>query len=309
MRTFAEKYLQPHLVFGELTFEEYCSKIPKFYFRKEVPEDVIKNFEVVEKMLALSYYEYKLIDEAYAKAIHTFEMAMSIRYKELFPESKKATFNILITELSKLNFFDTNLDTLKHVKYMRNHYSHPERHSFGGIVFWNRIEFPSRLINEMYEDVELRLERRKLTEEFLQQLEKANLNKSLVMEIEGKQTILFSMYLLFINNKRTPKTCLLVCTPLFDLEQDGDSIKVPFVFKSKLSNPTFNGDTLTGVSFSAKKKVTFSPISKHPKLLPTFEKWNSEFDKMKNKFQYEQSTGIYVSEIYLPEIQEFQKMK
>ncbi|MBK7967978.1 MAG: hypothetical protein IPK08_03085 [Bacteroidetes bacterium] len=306
--TFAEIYLQPHLVFGELNFEEYCSKIPKFYFRMGVPKDVIQNFEVVEKMLALSYYEYKLIDEAYAKAIHTFEMAMSIRYKEIFPQSKKATFNILITELSKLNLFDTDLDTLKHVKYMRNHYSHPERHSFGGIVFWKRIEFTSHLINEMYEDIELRLERNKITEEFLHQLEKANLNKSLVMEIEGKQTILFSMSLLFINNKRTPKTCLLVCTPLFDMEQDGDSIIVPFVFKSKLSNPTFIDGSLKGESFSAKKQVSFSPISKHPNLFPTFEKWNSEYERKKNKFQYETSTGFYITEIYQHEVQEFQEM-
>lgn len=306
--TFAEKYLTPHNIFQERTFEEYCSKIPEFYFKKEVPEDVIKNFEVVEKLLALSYYEYRLIDEAYAKAIHTFEMAMSLRFKDFFPNSKKRTFNSLITELSELNLFDASLDTLKHVKYMRNHYAHPERHSFGGIVFWNRIEFPSRLINEMYEDVNLRLLRRNLLADFIQQMEKSNLEKYLVMEIEGQQTILFSMNLLFINNKPTPNTCLLACTPLFDLEQDGDSIKVPFVFKSKLSNPTFIDGTLTGESFTAKKMVTFSPLKNHPNLLPTFEKWNSEFDKKKNKWQYENSTGIYVSEIYVPEVQEFQKM-
>ena len=71
-----EKYLQAFPLFADSTFDEFCLYIPKFYFKKEVPEDVIRNFEIVEKLLVHSYFEYKFIDEAYEKAIRSFEMAM-----------------------------------------------------------------------------------------------------------------------------------------------------------------------------------------------------------------------------------------
>ena len=233
--TFSEKYLKPHTVFGEQTFDEYCLKIPEFFFKKEVPEDVIKNFEIVEKLLALSFYEYKFIDEAYAKAIHTFEMAMNIRHKELLSNTRNKTFKPLISKLTKLKHFDTDSQTLEQIEYMRNYYSHPERHSFGGIVVWNRIEFISRLINEMYEDVKLRLEREALTKKFIRELQNAKLDKFLVMEIQEQPTIIYKLQLLLINNKQTPHTYLFACTPLFDLEiGEGGSIRVPFAFKSKL---------------------------------------------------------------------------
>lgn len=307
--TFTEKYLQPHSVFGKLSFEEYCSKIPVFYFRKEVPEDVIKNFQVVEKLLALSFYEYKFIDEAYAKAIHSFEMAMNIRLKELQPNTRNKTFKPLIAKLTKLKLFDTDIQTLKHIEYMRNYYSHPERHSFAGIIIWNRIEFINRLVNELYEDVNLRVQRESLTKEFTRELQRSKLDKNLVIEIQGKPTILYRLQLLFINNKVTPHTYLFACTPLFDLEiSDGGIIKVPFVFKSKLVAPTLSDNELEGESFSAKQKVRFSPIAKHEKLLPTFEKWNSEYSNIKDKFQFESSISSRIPDIYIPEIQEFQKM-
>ena len=304
------KYLNPHAIFGKQTFDEYCSSLPAFYFKKDVPEDVIKNFEIVEKLLAFSYYEYKFIDEAYAKAIHTLEMAMSIRLRDFEPNSKKETFNSLIIKLSALNLFDSGIETLKHIKLLRNHYSHPERHSFAGIVIWNNIEHITRLINEMYEDVALRLERRALFEKFRDELKNAKLNKSLVIEIQGKPTILFSLELLFINNKKIPFTYLFACTPLFSLETnpEGGSITVPFVFKSKLVSAIFSNNILEGISFTANQTIRFSSINNHPQLILEFENWNSAYSKLSNQFHFNLTMNFYVPEIIIPEIQEFQKM-
>lgn len=305
---FSEKYLTPHGLFADQTFDEFCSKIPKFYFRSEVPLDVIQNFEIVEKLLAHSYYEYKFIDEAFSKAIHTFEMAMSIRYKDFHSVDKKLTFHFLIEKLSDLNLFDTSLESLKLIKRTRNNFAHPVRHSFAGVVFWGKIEMLVRLINEMYEDINLRLERRILISEFIINMKTLNLEKGIVIDIEGQKSILFNLRFIFINNKRNPITCLLAFTPLFDLEDDGLSIKVPRVFKSKLINPTFTNEILTGLSFSAKKKIIFSSIKSHPELLQEYENWNSRFSLKKNKFQYESSTELYLNEFYEEEALEFQKM-
>ncbi|MBK6483740.1 MAG: hypothetical protein IPG01_11540 [Chitinophagaceae bacterium] len=307
--TFSEKHLQPHVFFGQLTFDEYCSNIPEFYFKKEVPNDVIRNFEVVEKLLALSYYEYKLIDEAYAKAIHTFEMSMNIRLRDFNPKTRNQTFKPLISRLTNLNLFDTDLQTLKHLEFMRNHYSHPQRHSYGGIMVWNRIEFINRIINEMYEDVNLRLERTKLFEQFNKQIFGAEIDKYLVMENQGEKIVLFSLHLVLVNNKELPPSYLVVCKPLFDFEtNEGGSINAPFVFESKLVNPLFSKKSLTGESYSSKQKVIFSSISQHKELLPIFHKWQSGYEKKDNKFLFEASSDNYVSLIYVSEMRKFQKM-
>jgi len=199
--TAKEKYLKPHPLRKHLTFEEFCLEIPKFYFKKEVPDDVVKNFEVVESLLAHSYFEYKFIDEAWSKSLLTLEMAMKFRYRDFFELKGRINFDNLITRLSKLNLFETEMETLKWLKSTRNHFSHPDRHSFGGIVYWNRIEFAVRLINEMYEDVNLRLERWEMAKKIFNQLQVNQLEKSLLMSSDKKETILYNLRLLFINNK------------------------------------------------------------------------------------------------------------
>ncbi len=304
----SEKYLTPHAIFGDKSFDEYCSKIPSFYFKKEVPEDVIQNFEVVERLLAHSYYEYKFIDEALAKALHSFEMAMGIRYKELGRGSKKLTFNDLITQLSKDNLFETNIETLKHVKYLRNHFSHPERHSFGGIVYWNHIEYISRLINEMYEDVPLRLERKELTKKFLTFQKNAKLDRGVIIDIQNKPTLLYSLSLLFVNNKQDSVAYIFACTPIFDLETIDGSIEVPFVFKSKLINPIFSSNSMSGISYTAKQHIEFIPIEHREDFIPIFNNWHSLYQQLTNKSQFESAIQYRFPEIIIPELQDFQRM-
>jgi hypothetical protein len=309
--SYTDKYLKPSPLFEQLTFEHYCSEIPEFYFKKEVPEDVVKSFEIVERLLAFSYYEYKFIDEAYAKAIHTFEMAMCIKYRELMlKQTKKLVFDFLITELTELHIFDTDLETLKQVKEMRNHFSHPERHSFGGAAYWNRIEFISRLINEMYEDVNLRKERRKLAVDFIENKKQLNLDKFLVMRSANNEPIiLFNLTLLWINNKQSPHTYLLEYTPLFDLTYESvGHTKVPQIFGLKVINPIFKETNFIATDISNNEDIYISYITENPEQIDAFQKWKLDYDRISWNFMYEHSILMYSSMILVPELQEFQKI-
>lgn len=306
--TATEKYLTPENILTSNNFDDYCSKIPEFFFKKEVPNDVVRNFEVVEKLLALSYFEYKFIDEAYAKAISTFEMAMSLRYKDFYPLSKKMMFNNLIHDLSAKGVFDTHIGILKRIKSIRNRYAHPENHSFAGIIIWNRIEQINRLINEMYEDITLRLERRHLFDAAIRTLDLYNLNRELVIHIQDARTILFKLDLLFINNKISPHSYLFSCTPLFNIEVNGASIKVPFSFPSKLINVTFVDGALFGTSFLAKQRIQFTPIVQNKDLQDEYNKWKNEYHQIENKFLFEAAIDDYLHDILIPELQIFQRM-
>jgi hypothetical protein len=304
-----KKYLRPHTVFGELTFEEYCIRIPELYFKPEVPKDVIKNFEVVENMMALSYYEYRLIDEAYTKAIYTFEMAMRIRYRDFFNDpNNRLGFHDFVTKLSDLNLFETGIDVLMTLKYSRNTKAHPDRHTFGGMIYWNRMEYISRLINEMYENRALRSERVSISVKLKDQLRRAGLENSIVMETHDVQTILYKLQLLFVNNKISPPTFLFAYTPLFDLTVEENSVRVPEIYDLKLISPIVINGTLEGISTSTNEKVKFSPIHYHSDLFSEFENWNNEFSKQEIRFRFEPAVDFNLPHIIIPEIQEFQKM-
>ncbi len=307
--TTSEKYLTPYSLYGEKTFEDYCTKIPEFYFRKKVPEDVIKNFEIIERLMAFSYYEYRFIDEAFAKALFTFEMAMGMRLKDFDPKSKKDRFQALITKLTNYNAFDTDLKILRHVKDMRDYYSHPERHSFGGIVFWNRIEFINRLINEMYEDINTRLARRKATNFFVKELLNSNLDKFSILEIEEKIILLYKTQLLLLNNKIEPNTYLFACTPLFNYKSDENGATyVPNSIPILIINPIFKDNTLNGQCFYTKKTISFLHIEKLTQFVPIWEEWKNGYNKIENQFLFESSINSGIPEIFIPAVQEFQKM-
>jgi hypothetical protein len=80
-------------IVGAETLEGFKQNIlPSFKFKKEVPENVSKSFEIVEKLLLYSYYEYDFLDPALTKALTAFEMALQFRYQELFKKKWKGTF-------------------------------------------------------------------------------------------------------------------------------------------------------------------------------------------------------------------------
>lgn len=303
------KYLEPHGLFEDQTFEEFCDKLPVFWFRKEIPDDVIKNFEVVEKLLAHSYFEYKFIDEAFTKAIHTFEMAMRIRYKDFHQSKQSLSFNSLIIKLSELNLFDTSLETLKHLKSMRNNFAHPDRHSFAGTIYWNSIEKIPRLINEMYEDVNLRAERVSKAQEFVKELRERNLESGIVLQTSSENVILFRLQLLMINNKHAPMTYLLACTPIFDLAPIGETGgNVPQLLGLKVINPVFDGSTLVAENFFDAEVITFRRIEDCKEVLNEYESWNSIYMNHKLKFMYESTVNFNIPLIFNPEVKEFQRL-
>ncbi len=246
---------------------------------------------------------------AYGKALQTFEMAMAFRYKDFNPivDVSELMFNYLVRELYKLNLFETNLETLLRLKWMRNHFSHPKHYMLGGIVFWNRTEFICHIINEMYDDVNLRSIRKEAANNFIEEQRKLFLDGPVVLQVKNETVLLFNLQLLFVNNKHAPTYFLIICTPLFDLQFDNidDSIKVPFSFGLKIANPVFDENTMTAINLLTKDKIVFSQLRNHKQHQDRYEKWNMDYEKSKNKYLIDSGFGLNVSEILDPVIREF----
>ncbi len=306
---YKEKFLTPYGLFNNLTFEEFCSKIPKIRFRREVPEDVLKDFEVIEKLMAFSYYEYRFSDEAFSKSLRTFEMAMKLRLKEFEPLSKKLMFDALIKKLTKLNLFDSDIQTLIDAKSLRNTFSHPENHGFAGTMYWHGIKKTSYLINEIFDNVSLRIKRRELINNFNERQQKASLGGYCAYVIGSKAALLYKMQLIFLNNKFEFPLYVLACTPLFDLESDSDlGGKVPYVFGLRVNCPVFDGNSLNAKILETGQSISFELIQKYSVLHTPFSNWKSEFEKKKYPEIYDLSLGHSYYDLLEQDLELFHKM-
>lgn len=302
--------MTPCGLYSDKTFEEYCTQIPEFYFRNEVPDDVIKSFEVVKSLLAHSYFNYLYIDEAYSKALRVFEMAMKLRLIELGEDASEWTFFRLSKKLLELNMFDSNDTVLDYTRFVRNHFSHPKHHSFAGIIYWNRISIVPTLINELYEDVSLRTVRQTLRQEFSELIKWYELENESFLELGDEVYLLHSILLLFVNNKVTPHTYQLMVVPIFDLTQKENEIIVPRVFELVINNPNFSKDSLEAFECGTSQKILIAPIKNRPQYLHNYNEWKIEYGAKPDivKFLYNQGIKSSIPELYKPVIDTFQKL-
>ncbi len=69
---------------GINTHEQFLDDfIVKGKFHTNVPESVVKEYEIVERLFCYSYYSYQLIDETFSKVTRIFEGAVNLRLDEL----------------------------------------------------------------------------------------------------------------------------------------------------------------------------------------------------------------------------------
>lgn len=132
-------------VFGINSKEEFVEKfVVPGKFHSEVPADVVKSFETVTHLLALSYYYYPLYEEALSKALLVMEMAVKIKAIEegidlkLPPNKKgiiydKKLWKVIeeVCDNPHLSFLRPEFDR---ARGLRNYKMHPDRHSLVGIV-------------------------------------------------------------------------------------------------------------------------------------------------------------------------------
>lgn len=166
-----------------------------------VPNEISESFNVVYRLLEFSYYEYEFNDLAVLKSILIAEMAIRMKYKEIYGSDSKKSLNYLMKILYKENHFESEVEYfLIRFREMRNYIAHPKRHDFGGpiVIFW--IDHAIDLINDLFEDPILRKKRNKLKKGINWQLH--NLFKEgAILEQSESRNLVFNPFCVFVNNK------------------------------------------------------------------------------------------------------------
>ncbi len=204
----------------------YEKHVPKMQLRNDVSEDVCKSFSIISKMLIHSFYEYEFIDVAFTKLLHTFEMALKIRYEELnnkaWPKSKR--LEQLINWFREGGYFEINgKDFLDHVRNVRNRNSHPENYSLGGVGLFHWFDTIVDMINDLYADVDARKKRLEKVDRLNKGIQKILKNGS---EIRLKdESIIYDARILFLEESGEKSNYLFCFKRIFELDDKGYLIK------------------------------------------------------------------------------------
>ena len=127
-----------------------------------IPNDIQDRFELVQKLVRYSYYEYDFLDAALSWAFTTFEFALRHKLAEyLNDNSSDKGFGNLIDQANNEGLFDYDKQRIHTLRKIRNDYFHTDRNQKYGILSLNAVLEIAELINGLYEKVDIRIERKK----------------------------------------------------------------------------------------------------------------------------------------------------
>jgi hypothetical protein len=231
--------------------EDFDKIIGEIVFHPKVSEEVIRRFELIKKLICYSYEEYDFLDAAYERAFLTFEMAIAQRYYELVGEmpkhpndpEKDMPLALLIKWATENYLFEDDEMVIRSMKDIRNSVAHPKQYALTGFLGIDPIFRIIEIINGLYDNVELRKERRRIEAEINQKLRIFN-DLGGILIIDKKRFLIFLAELLLYDNKSLPHKYHLLFYPIFNIEEDenGDiDTGRPIVVSSVNANESLGG--------------------------------------------------------------------
>ena len=151
-------YLKPDKIWSYLgvkSEEEFKDRyLLKGKFHSLVPEKIIKDYEVVERITFYSYFHYPLLDEAFSKSTRLFEASVTLKLENL--GIKKNGFEPLHSKLKRLEKYTSQglYDLWKQAKEIRNDFAHREAGVSIGIVLINAFKHNLNMINSLFLNLE-----------------------------------------------------------------------------------------------------------------------------------------------------------
>lgn len=286
-------------------FNDFSKRtVPEIYLKPEVHEDIKMSFRVIKRLMEFSFYEYEFFDVAADNAILVLEMAFKIRYQELTGKiwEKKPLHQLIDwhTKNETLEIYDNSF--LETVRTIRNFVAHPNHYGFGGLSMLQWVLHPMDLINDMYEDIELRRIRINKTRELNNELKTISKVGCTISLPNGEKFIVHDIDLLFYNNKTQANEISVLWQPIFEipehwLNDDGliygsDFKPLTFSTLEKIENKLI-GKTIDG------NIIKIEPINNNQNL-KRFKEFNNRFAIYNKhdlyKFSKSTSLGAYYNQ-------------
>lgn len=267
------------------TFELFQKNVlNKVYLNPSMIDDTKEQIRIVEKLLLLSYYEYQFIDVAMTQVVFVLEKALKFKWQQLHNEHTRKNFSALIKWAFDEGYFESyNIEFIEQLRQIRNHSVHNETHSFGGVVFLNKVYHTIDLINDLYEDALLRKQRKEVIKTLQDQFNVLFANGA-IQVFDNTKMIVYKAYPIFINNKKNIAELKLSVCLIFDLDPYNNNTHYSVNHSTfTLVNWTINNDIFTATEKDTNKPFTLYAINDTVNQ-KKFDKWHNDFLRLPNQF-------------------------
>ncbi len=159
-------------------------------FHPLVPEKIINDYKIVERLTYYSYFDYSLLDEAFSKSTRIFEASITLKLE--MSGLKKEGFESLDSKIKRLKDLCSNdlFEQWRLAKKLRNVFAHREAGELMGIALMNAFKHNLNLINSIFLESSIILKKENILKNLLQ---KSNhlLKGNFVLEYKNTKVLIY----------------------------------------------------------------------------------------------------------------------
>lgn len=232
--------LERESIWGVFENTESIESFSKYFFEdiylsKLMPSNLYQQLEQVIKLLNFSYFEYTFLDLALLHSIIILEKAIKLKCEEANPNfNKKTNFKALCEWCCKHDMFEIKDQSfLEQLRLIRNGKVHDTKSINGGLVFIRKTKKVILLINDLYEDIELRKQRNS-TKRDVCQFFNSQIHHGGILQINKNNIPIVKVDVVFVFNKLKTKEAWLLVHPIFNLNQNPENLSLssrPYLIK------------------------------------------------------------------------------
>jgi hypothetical protein len=237
-------------------------------FHKDVPQKIIDDFQVVERLMCYSYYYYPLIDEAFSKSMRVFESAVKLKLANLGLENENK-FETLDKKIKRIEKY-TSPQVYKEwekARRVRNIFAHPIAGSVMGITVINAFFQTINIINTLFLDRQT-IEDNELTLERLKTESKHFKDDLLIFEFENQPILIWSIlpHSCFVKND-TLNSFWVFHPVLIDFPQSVENLNFTHPICLRLKNVEMKPKEFSAINLSTGKEIKAIKTTKPDNIL------------------------------------------
>lgn len=249
--------------FGVKSDADFIDKfVLKGKFHCLVPEIIVEDYKLVERLLFYSYFHYPLLDEAFSKSTRIFEASVTLNL-EIVGLKKKEGFESLNSKLRRLEkqcSKDLHQQWLA-AKEWRNSFAHREAGVLMGITLINALKHNLNMINSLFLEVSAIHEKENHHKMLLQQCEHL-VNGLFILDDGNKKILICSVRPYTTGIIKNSGKSLWVFVPITGNKEINESSDLPNALIITLENVCNSQNGLSAIDSSTKQCISVTVTDK-----------------------------------------------
>lgn len=258
-------YFEPDKIWNNLGInsqEDYIDKyMVKGRFHSLVPEKIVYEYKIVERLLFYSYFCYPLIDEAFSKSTRIFEASVTLRLQK--EGLIKKGFESLSSKLKRLKEH-CSIDLFEQwekARLLRNEFAHMEAGRTKGFFLLGSFIHNLNMINTIFLEEKAILERESLISDLKHKSK--HLRKGLfILDYQDKRILIFSAHPYSIGTMNCTGQSLWVFRPVSGEKNINKANDLPNSFILRLEKVEITNDGLSAIESVSKNAISLISTDK-----------------------------------------------